>query len=204
MNKKILVIFVTVLTFSLMLTPFAIAKPGAEKSNEKIQTWHYEKEVPFSVLLSGEHEYIPSFEKPNILVITTTEGFISYEITVEGNTYVQGVDFDCVDVYTKYTANKPTFPDPAQLWPSETQSAHLLVYTTFDFSAYPGSIEGQLRIMERSSHGNTHTTSLWGTGDLQNVVVQATYYNTADDSTPPILTVYDDGTVIGWPDMAPL
>ena len=53
---------------------------------------------------------------------------------------------------------------------------------------------------------NTHTTSVWGTEDLENVVVQATYYNTMDPTaTPfPVLTVYDDGTVIGWPDKAPL
>ena len=208
MNKKLFSVLIGALVISLMLTPFAIAVPGAEKSNEKIKSWQYEKEVSFGVLLMGEHEYIPSLEKPNKLVITSEEGFISYQITVDGRTYVQGVDFDCVDVFTKYVANKPVF-DPeglGDLWPSESQTAHLLVYTTFDFSVYEGSIEGQLRIMERSSSGNTHTTSVWGTEDLQNVVLQATYYNTMDpDATPfPVLTVYDDGTVIGWPDKAPL
>jgi hypothetical protein len=191
-----------------MITPLALAVPGAEKSNQKFQTWHYEKEVPFTVLLFGEHEYISSKDNPNVLIITTTEGFISYEITVDDKTYVQGVDFDCIDTFTQYTATKPVFAedDEDKLWPldSQAKTSHLLVYTTFDFSAYEGSIEGQLCIMERGNVGNTKTTSLWGTEDLQNVQVQATYYNVADDSTPPILTVYDDGTVTGWPDLDPL
>ena len=208
MNKKIVVISVLMLAVVMLVTPLVSAVPGAPKTNEKFQTWHYEKEVSFLVLLLGDHEYIPSFEEVNRLVVSTTEGFLSYEITVGSNTYVQGVDFDCIDTYTEYTATKPVFAedDAAKLWPedSQAQTSHLLVLTTFDFSAYTGSIEGQLRIMERGNVGNTKTTSLWGTEDLQNVQVQATYYNEADDSVPPILTVYDDGTVTGWPDKVPL
>jgi hypothetical protein len=204
-NKKI-ISFSIFLAIVMMVTPLVSAVPGAPKPNEKFQTWHYTKEVSFGVLLLGEHVYTPSFEEPNKLVISSTEGFLSYEITVNGYTYVQGVDFDCIDVYTEYTAILPVFDDPAQLWPSSSQSVHLLVLTTFDFSAYEGSIEGQLCIMERGNGGNTHTTNLWATGDLQNVQLQATYYNILDPTTVPFptITVYDDGTVIGWPNMAPL
>lgn len=197
---------VAFLAIALLATPLVSAVPGAEKNNEKFQTWHYEKTVSFLILLFGEHTYIPSFDKVNRMVITSTEGFNSYEITVGDDTYVMGVDFDCVDVYTQYTANKPVFAedDEQKLWPldSQAQSVTLLVETTFDFSAYPGGIEGTLTIQERSSSGLTHTSSLMGTGDLQNVQVQATYYNTFDDVTYE-LTVYDDGTVIGWPDIPP-
>lgn len=36
MNKKILFI-VALLTFSMLLTPIVLAKPGADKSNEKFE-----------------------------------------------------------------------------------------------------------------------------------------------------------------------
>ena len=205
-RRKILGISVVFLLVAILATPLVSAVPGAEKNNEKFQTWHYEKTVSFLILLFGEHTYIPSFDKVNRMIVTSTAGFDSYEITVGDDTYVMGIDFDCVDVYTKYTANKPVFAedDGDKLWPldSQAQSSTLLVQTTFDFSAYTGGIEGTLTIQERSSSGLTHTSSLMGTGDLQNVQVQATYYNTFDDITYE-LTVYDDGTVIGWPDIPP-
>jgi hypothetical protein len=206
-NRNIVILAVALLAMAMLATPLAMAVPGAEKKNEKFQTWHYEKTVSFLILLFGEHEYIPSFDEVNVMVITSTEGFITYEITVGSYTYVQGVDFDCVDVYTEYTAIKPVFEegDTQKLWPyqEQAQAAHLLVETTFDFSAYPGSIEGTLTIQERGGPGGPHTVSLRGTGDLRNAQVQATYANTFNPATY-VLTVTDDGTVIGWPDIAPL
>jgi hypothetical protein len=188
----------------LLATPFVSAVPGAPKNNGKFLTWHYTKTVNFvlDVIVGGDHQYIPSFEDVNRLVISTDAGFLSYEITVGSNTYYQGVDFDCVDVFSTMYFIKPVFDNPAQLYPAESQSSGLRVDTTFDFDAYPGGIEGALHIREigaagAEEGGATYTFSLEGTGDLQNVQVNAVYAVAGFDDVTGVLTVVDDGTVIG-------
>ena len=205
MNREIL-LTVLALAFVLLATPFVSAVPGAPKNNSKFQTWHYEKAVNFGldIIVGGEHVYIPSFEEVNRLVISSDAGFLSYEITVGSNTYYQGVDFDCVDVFSTMYFNKPVFDNPAQLYPTESKSSGLRVDTTFDFNAYAGGVEGTLHIREIGAAGAveggaTYTFSLEGTGDLQNVQVNAVYAIAGFDDVTGVLTVVDDGTVIGWP-----
>ena len=64
---------------------------------------------------------------------------------------------------------------------------------TFDFSAYPGGIEGAVKVRSVGDYSN----SLAGTGDLRNVQVKSASYYTF---SAPFLTVFEDGTVIGWPE----
>jgi hypothetical protein len=195
MNKEVLVMAVALMAVAMLATPLVSAVPGAPKSNEKFQTWHYEKTMNI-LLLGASFQYIPSFDVVNRLVISWTAGFLTYEITVGGKTYKQGVDFECVDVFTENYYIKPVFLDPGKHMVAEAQTGGLRADTTFDFSVYPGGIEGTLHILEIGNEGGHYTNSLEGTGDLRNVQVKGVWTNSL---AFPILTVYDDGTVIGWP-----
>ena len=204
-KRKVLGFAVVLLAVAMLATPMVQAVPGAPKNNAKFQTWHYEKTNNFVLgfIVLGDHQYIPSFEKVNRLIISSPFGFLTYEITVGSTTYYQGVDFDCVDTFTVASFNKPVFDQPEKLYPSESQTSLLKVYTTFDFSAYPGGIEGTLQMQEIGNAGVTKTSSLEGTGDLQNVQVKAVYAVAGFDDVTGVLTVVDDGTVIGWPNIPP-
>ncbi len=200
MNRKAIVI---VLAVSLLITPMfslAYAVLGAPKNNEKFQTWHYEKKMNFynDVIFGGEREYYPSFENPNRMVLTATEHYTYFVITVNGHTYTMGVDFD-VEGQVKFAFNNVSFTSPAKLYPSSSKTDLAKVELFLDFSAYPGGIEGTLHILEMGTQAGTSTTSLEGTGDLRNVQVMAVWA-AAGLSQEGILTVVDDGTVIGWPE----
>lgn len=195
MNKKVLVIAVALLAVAMLATPLVSAAPLKEKNNDKFQTWHTKKYVNFLAMpILAEHVWIPSFEECNRLVIKSTGGYPFYEITVGTNTYTQGVDFAVVDTYSEWYFNKPVFANPDKLYPASSQAGGVFVEVTFDFSAYKqAEIQGTLKVRTVRDYSN----SLAGTGDLQNVQVKSTWtYSLAF----PILTVIEDGTVIGWPE----
>jgi len=205
MKKKILL---TVLALSVVLlaTPLVSAVPWTyPKNNEKFQ--EFEGMGTFSILdiLNGEHQYIPSFEKVNKLTIIYTEPHLTYQITVDGNTYQLGTDFLMTECRTIAVFYDPVFDDPAKLYPIEPggyRAEHDLVYWTFDFSAIPGGIEGTLPMkLVGTNEENRFINSLAGTGDLQNVQIKATATLTF---TPPItLNAFHTGRVSGWPDIPP-
>ena len=205
MKKKIPVI-VLALSVGLLVTPLVSAVPWTyPKNNEKFQ--EFEGIGTFSVLdiLNGEHKYIPSFEKVNKLIISWTEPHLTYQITVDGNTYYLGTDFLMTECLTVAVFYDPVFDDPAKLYPVMEDGyrvEHDFVYWTFDFSAFPGGIEGTLR-MQLVGLGmkNRFINSLAGTGDLKNVQIKATPTLTF---TPPItLNAFHTGRVSGWPDIPP-
>jgi hypothetical protein len=197
-NNKVLVIAVALLAVAMLTTPLVSAIAGSPKTNDKFQTWHTEKKLNFfTMAIGGEHVWIPSFEKCNRLVITSTEGYITYEITVGTNTYTQGVDFAVVDTYSQWHFNKPVFANPDKLYTEDAKAGGIIVEVTFDFSAYPGGIEGTLKVRSVSSEGESGSNSLAGTGDLQNVQVKSQY---SYGFVAPFLTVFEDGTVFGWPE----
>jgi hypothetical protein len=171
-------------------------------SNEKFQA--YQAVGTFSVLdmVFGDHEYIPSFEKVNKLIISFDEPHLTHEITVGGNTYQLGTDFLMTDCLTNAVFCEPVFDDPAKLLPiipDGYRFEHDLVYWTIDFSAIPGGIEGTLRMqLVATNEENTFINNLAGTGDLQNVQIKAT---ASVSYVPPLtLSALHVGIVSGWPE----
>jgi hypothetical protein len=195
----------TVLALSavFLATPLVSAVPWTyPKNNEKFQA--YQAVGTFSILdiVSGNHKYIPSFEKVNKLIISFDEPHQTHEITVGGNTYQLGTDFLMTDCLTIAVFYDPVFDDPAKLYPTMPDGyrfEHNLVYWTIDFSAIPGGIEGELRMkLVATGEENRLINSLSGTGDLQNVQIKAT---ASLSFTPPFtLNALHIGTVSGWPE----
>jgi hypothetical protein len=77
-----------------------------------------------------------------------------------------------------------------------------MVTYTFDFSAYSGSIDGTLTLHAVFAQGNDKVHTISGTEDLKNV--QITAENKQTTSIPPTIEIEHAGTVMGWPDIAPL
>ena len=202
MNRKILLI-IAALSAVLLATPLVSAVPWIyPKNNEKFQA--YQAVGTFSVLdmVFGDHEYIPSFEKVNKLIISFDEPHLTHEITVGGNTYQLGTDFLMTDCLTNAVFYEPVFDDPAKLLPITPDGyrfEHDLVYWTIDFSAIPGGIEGTLRMqLVATNEENTFINNLAGTGDLQNVQIKAT---ASVSYVPPLtLSALHVGIVSGWPE----
>jgi hypothetical protein len=201
-NRKIPLI-ITALSAVLLATPLVSAVPWIyPKNNEKFQA--YQAVGTFSVLdmVFGDHEYIPSFEKVNKLIISFDEPHLTHEITVGGNTYQLGTDFLMTDCLTNAVFCEPVFDDPAKLLPiipDGYRFEHDLVYWTIDFSAIPGGIEGTLRMqLVATNEENTFINNLAGTGDLQNVQIKAT---ASVSYVPPLtLSALHVGIVSGWPE----
>jgi hypothetical protein len=201
-NRKILFI-VMALSAVLFVTPLASAFPWTyPNNNEKFQA--YQAIGTFSILdvVSGDHKYIPSFEKVNKLVISYDEPHLTHEIAVDGNTYQLGADFLMTECLTIAVFYDPVFDDPAKLYPivpNGYRFEHNLVYWTIDFSAFPGGIEGELKMQLVATGEENHLiNSLWGTGDLQNVQIRATA--TLTFSPPYTLNAIHTGIVAGWPE----
>ena len=202
-KKKVLAITVVLMAVAILATPLVSAVPWSyPKNNEKFQ--EFEGLGTFSILdiLNGEHQYIPSFERVNKLVISWTEPHMTYQITVGENTYQLGIDFLMTECLTIAVFYDPIFDDPAKLYPIEPggySAEHDFVFWTYDFSAFPGGIEGTLRMkLVGTNEGNRFINSLAGTGDLQNVQIKAT---PSLSFTPPIyLNALHTGVVYGWPE----
>ncbi len=191
MNRKFVVLAVALLAVAMLATPLVSAVPPK-------QTWHYVKTLNFitDVIVGGEREYYPSFENPKRMVITATENYLSFVITVGGNTYTMGVDFDVVG-QVKMSFNNPTFAAPEKLYPASFETNLVTVDLFLDFYAYAGGIEGTLHLLELGSDQGQHNTyGLEGTGDLGNVHVMGVWESAF---SAPMLTVTEDGTVINWP-----
>ncbi len=191
MNRKFVVLAVALLAMAMLATPLVSAVPPTE-------TWHYVKSLNFinDVIINAQREYYPSFEKPNRMVITATENYLSFVITVDGHTYTKGVDFNVVSHVTM-TFNNPTFTSPAQYYPATYKTTMTTVELSFDFSAYPGGLEGSLQLIEIGNQGLKNTYSVGGTGDFQDVAVKGVWTSAY---VAPVLTVTEDGTVINWPE----
>ncbi len=200
--RKIAVVFLVLMVAVMLAVPIASAVPLEEKNNDKFQD--FSVTATYSILpyiFVMDHEYIPSVDQVNKLVISGTEPFISYRVTVGTNTYTMGVDF----VYTgliKITFFDPVFanPNPAvgNKYPSSYRATSFMVDYTYDFSAKAGGLDGVLQLRAVSVNGDTHITSLKGTGDFQNVQIKATALPAT--VAIPLITIYHDGWVIGWPE----
>ena len=191
MNKKILVITVSLLAVVMLATPLVSAKPWEEKSNEKFQS--------FSVILMGgpvnltpdyEVTFKPNEENPNVAVQTWGNNIVYNEIVIGGvKHYLMGVDFE-YSQSCKYTAVGSPAMIPGYGLYTGSISNHFVINYKYDFSAVSGGIDGTLEMLFLSNNGIVSIRSLRGTGELQNVQVMAT----------ASLPLGHEGIVIGWPE----
>ena len=86
LNKKILV---AVLLAGIMLAvPLVSAVPWTyPKNNDKFEEFAVVGSFSFLDIIFGDHQYVPSFDEVNKLVISWEENMLSYEISVDGKTY---------------------------------------------------------------------------------------------------------------------
>lgn len=200
MNKKILVIAVALMAVAMLAIPLVNAVSWTLKNNDKFETFAVTGTFPFSEIALAEHQYIPSKDKVNLLIITYEETFSSMELQIDSNTYVMGTDFAYTG-QTKYVFHDVTgwlvIPNllPAYLWPKTGgyRSSMLTVDYTFDFSAFPGGIDGTLNMIAV----NDHINSLSGTGDLQNIQIKG---EVLPSTGFPAITIHHQGIVSGWPE----
>ena len=200
MKLKILALATLLLALPI-LTAVAQATPLTEKNNDKFQSFGVTATVNAFTWVSAEHQYIPSMDNVNKLVVNGDETFITYDITIGSNTYKLGEDFTYTGhvefTYYDVTAWMPL--PPPYMWPSEYRESHTIVDYMFDFSAIPGGIDGTLQMRAMDTPGDIEViNSLAGTGDLQNVQIKATISGSTHVGT--IYTITHSGLVSGWPE----
>ena len=203
MNRKINVFTVLFLTLFMSTIMLAQAAPLKDKNNDKFQTFVEAGSYSILSYATAGATYTPSMEKTNKLILSWNEAMLTYEISIDGNTYIMGKDF----IYTGYATE--IFWDPVfggsggMIFPSDYRATQLVVDYMYDFSAFQGGIEGTL-MMRAVSHGEKGSTitSLAGTGDLQNVQINAFVSN--GGFIPPVTITFEHkGLVQGWPNIAP-
>ena len=192
-------IVVLALAIIILATPLASAVPLKEKNNDKFQAFSTIATFSITVKASADREYIPSFDNVNKFIVSYQENMLTYTITVGSNIYYLGTDF----AHTGYAVE--TFFDPVFANPEKTRlvswrAIEIVVDYTFDFSAYPGGIEGTLNMRGVFTQGIGFINSLSGTGDLQNVQVKEIGLGESFDPVYKIMTVEHAGLVNDWPE----
>ena len=202
MKSKVLGIIVVLLMLSMLTPMLAQAVPLKEKNNDKFQDFTEAGSYNALIYYSGaDFISIPNMENVNKWIVSVNEEvMLTFEISIDGNTYELGKDF----TYTGYSQEifwDPVF-NPVTGFPSSSRATHLVVNYMFDFSAVNGGIEGTLtmRAVSQGEHGST-ITSLAGTGDLQNVQINAYISNVGN--VGPIINFVHSGLVQGWPNISP-
>ena len=194
MNKKILVMAVGLLVLSMTLTPFALAKSWDPKNNEKFQTLSVILIPNVDNILAGiaAPEFIPSEDNPNKVITSWVEEPMTYyEINVGPNQYFLGIDFEYTGVAVVTAIGAPFTPNPDMFGMLVgTKQGKFRVDYMYDFGDDGVGIDGTLEMLAiTAKDGVMHIRSLRGTGDLQNVQIQAT-----------ALGFGHTGVVKGWPE----
>ena len=197
LNRKIIVTLVALMAIAMLATPLVSAFPLKEKNNDKFQSYYDTGTYnAIAEIMGAQVTYIPSFDQVNKIVVEMDEVFVAYEITVGGSkTYSLGTDF-AYEGHTVVTYFAPVFSDETKTVVTGSRATDFKVDYMFDFSAFPGGLEGTLNMHAVfTRYGGI--SSLSGTGDLQNVQIQAT--NLEGSVELPFVTVNHAGWVVGWP-----
>jgi len=190
MNKKILVIVVALLVCSMMLTPFALAKPWNPKSNEKFETFETILGINIGPIIAAIAN--PEWVNPNMVITSWVEVMDDYTITVDGVDYSLGADFEYSGVAVRTSIGAPFTTGLFGMLMGDKQN-HFRVDYMYDFEIVPGGIQGTIKMLALLTNGPMSIRSLQGTGDLQNVQIQATQGEGFTHT----------GIVLGWPDIPP-
>ena len=199
MNRAIVAVPILLLAASMSFVAMAQATNWEVKNNDKFETFSVQATMNFiNTVVLGQHEYYPSFDKVNKMIITMDETFITYKITVDGKTYEQGKDFSYTG-FGKWVFYDPVFSNPAlKYYPSEQREVTVFVDYCYDFSAYQGGLDGVIHLRAVSTpSGHMSVNSLSGTEDFQNVQVKAGAWGSY---SAPIYSIFHEGIVLGWPE----
>lgn len=204
MNKKSLLI-VTLLTFSLLLTPIALAKPGAEKSNEKFVYFH----LGVSGFNTGDYErfwYTPPNADP--LDNKTQHSRVGEWFTWPGVNLTIGTETFTMDTEPYNVTWTTTFSSNMVRFNNGTAHVQLInlidVVTVYDSdNASIGTLVLKLKSSVKSGAYSGNIIG-YGTGALKDVHISAidlglTYL---DMTTVPFPTLIFErvGTITGWPE----
>ena len=196
MNKKAL-LFLTMLAFSLLLTPVVLAKPGAEKNNDKFEY--------FNLVCSGTGS--GTFEKE---VISPPEGAPPNSIHRKGGGWVTGdtveltVGTETFDkTTTPYSVDYTTTYDIIIFLDSEGEAKKYNIKLTDVVTLYDeGEVIGTLVLkitavvgLDETPPSYAGTVIGYGTDALEGVHVSAIDLG----GIPPPLYARV-GTITGWPD----
>jgi hypothetical protein len=202
-NKKILMLTMTLLTVFIMVTPLIGTAQALQWRRPifKSQSFSATFEIDESYAQNAKWKYIPSEDDPKIIVVSWEENFADYQITVDERTYHLGTDFEHTGYATRIAIGAPFFwVDPFSGAPFGGKVTLARVNYRFDFSAIPGGIDGTLEMLclwyveGLFDVYKTSVLSLRGTGDLRNVRILATV---------GVEVPGHYGTVKGWPDIPP-
>ena len=198
-NKKILV---AVLLAGIMLaTPMVSAVPWNPKpNNEKFQDYGVVGTFNYLDIYLAPIEYVPSFDIVNKAIVTWEENMLTYEITVDGETYDLD-DFDYIGTGT-FIFYDPVFSDPeTKLDIIDQRAFHAVWDITYDFGDDDVGLDGTINVRAIiSSREGMHIFSKQCTGDFKNVNIQATSGEGPNIGVFPVVTLYHEGVVSGWPE----
>jgi hypothetical protein len=203
MNRKIIVIPLLLVVVSMAFLSITQAKNYDLKNNDKFQSFDVAASFNIMTWFMGQHEYIPSYDKVNILRMNWDETFLTYAITVGSKTYYLGTDF----TYTGHV--KYTFHDvtewvttgglPAGIWPKTYRNVEAVVDYTYDFSAVSGGLDGTIHMLAVMNNAGKMINSLDSTGDFQNVQIKA-FVETSPPNQGLTYFLLHSGIVSGWPE----
>lgn len=188
MNKRILLIVIAMLVWSMALTPFVLARPGVEKENEKFLPLQITKigGPPVGPVVTINHPEPP--KEPEFRRVIIPEGLLYAEILIDGDAYYLGVDFtyECTIAIDYHLNSDPVF-------------GNLIADQTYDFTL--SGIDGKLEVLTVGKVWGLPPSESWGssrgygTGDLEGVKLMATGWH------EPTGEVIHMGTITGWPDV---
>jgi hypothetical protein len=197
-NKAVLALSVVLITL-LSLVPFVAAAPLQTKNNDKFDNFGVVFVCNSLTWISQNVQATPSFDQAKLVILSGSESFIAYDITIGSHTYHLGTDF----IYTGHF--NFIYYDVTEwnhymtyTWPATYRTEHTIVDYSYTFLPASG-IEGTIQMRAEGVGGYYGMTinSLAGTGDLQNVQIKAT--STSEVVNNPIWTVTHAGLVSGWP-----
>jgi hypothetical protein len=170
----------------------------------KFQTFAVKGSFSFLNILKGDHQYYPSADNVEKLVINYDEKFLTNDITICGITYSLGKDFAYTG-HVEMTFYNPVFGNPqlGKLYPSSYSEMKEKVVYTYDFSAVPGGLDGTIQMIANTKDGVLSIRSCDSTGNFRHVQIKATSTNTFDPVKLEINIVHD-GKVCGWPCVVPV
>ena len=185
MNKKIFGIFITIFAFSLMLTPLAVAKPGALKTNEKFLNFMLEPS-------GATGDAMKAWEAGNTSHARGVEWINGETLTLTIGTDVFTMESEPVSIdYVVTSAEWDSGPKGTVVRVEETVTIY---YDTVPL----GTIELSIR-SKSSANGYSGTVVGHGTGDFEGVKISAVDQVVLD----PAFHLARIGTIQGWPGITP-
>jgi len=194
MNKKIMVLTITVLTLIMFTTPLIGA---VEARRSRCCDW---EDFTVNLTTALDPAAMKIEDKGYKIVLSWPETMTAYSINVDGKVYTLNNDF-IYKGFARFTAWKPT-GEVSPIGFPVGEYMEFEVWYMYDFSAVFGGIDGKLKMhalskindaADMGTAGMMKINSVWGTGDLRNVNIRATNGGPGNPSHV--------GKVCGWPDI---